>query len=134
MATKIYVNLPVKDLAVSKDFFAGLGFSFDPRFADENMECMLIGEDSFVMLQAEPYFRTFTKKDVADAGSVTEVIVALGAESRERVDDMVDAALASGGRPSKDTLDLGFVYTRAFEDLDGHLWEATYLDPSALQA
>jgi predicted lactoylglutathione lyase len=98
------------------------------------MECLVIGEDSFVMLLAEPYFRTFTKKDIADAGSAIEVIVALGVESRERVDGLVDAALTSGGQPSKDTLDLGFVYTRAFEDLDGHLWEATYLDPSALQA
>ncbi|MEW9527573.1 VOC family protein [Microbispora sp. NPDC049125] len=132
MPTQIYVNLPVKDLGTSEKFFGGLGFSFDPRFADENMLCMVVEDGIYVMLLTEAYFATFTGKDIADATKTTESIIALGVESRQRVDELVDKALQAGCTPSKEPLDLGFVYTRGFHDLDGHTWEATFLDPSAL--
>jgi predicted lactoylglutathione lyase len=132
MGKKIFINLPVKDLGRSKRFFAGLGFSFDERFADENMEAVNISEDAHVLLQVEPYFKTFTNKAVADATTSTEVILALGADSRQEVDELADKALAAGGRPASDPVDLGFVYTRSFQDPDGHHWEVAYTDMSAM--
>jgi predicted lactoylglutathione lyase len=86
------------------------------------------------MLMVEPFFRTFTKKDVVDATKATETIVALGVESRARVDEIADAALASGGSEANETNDQGFMYGRSFNDLDGHLWEVVYMDESAIPA
>jgi uncharacterized protein len=131
MSMKIFINLPVKDLGVSKRFFAELGFSFDERFADENMEAMNVSEDAHVLLQAEPYFQTFIKKELSDATASTEVILTLGADSRQEVNELADKALAAGGRPASDPIDLGFVYSRSFQDPDGHHWEVTYTDMDA---
>jgi len=132
MSTEIFVNLPVKDLGKSTDFFTALGFSFNPHFTDENAGCLVISDDIYAMLLVEPFFKTFTKKDIADATKTTEAIVALGVESRERVDELVDKALVAGGLPSNDTHDHGFMYERSFQDPDGHLWEV-YMDPTAVQ-
>lgn len=132
MATKIFVNLPVRDLDKSVAFFTGLGFTFNPQFTDENATCMIIGEDIFVMLLVEKYFKTFTKKEIADTKKSTEVIIALSADSREKVDELADKALAAGGKKSLDPQDHGFMYQRSFQDLDGHLWELTYMDMSAI--
>lgn len=132
MSTKIFVNLPVKDLQRSIDFFTQLGFEFNPQFTDENATCMIIGEDSFVMLLVESFFKTFTKKDVCDATSHTETIIALSAESRDGVDELADKALAAGGQPSNESMDQGGMYGRSFQDLDGHIWEVMYMDPSTL--
>jgi len=133
MSTKIFVNLPVKDLGKSIDFFTALGFSFNPQFTDENAGCLVISDDIYAMLLVESFFKSFTKKDIADATKTTEAIVALGVESRERVDELVDKALAAGGLPSNDTNDQGFMYGRSFQDPDGHLWEVFYMDPAAVQ-
>ena len=133
MSTKIFVNLPVKDLRKSIDFFTALGFSFNPQFTDENAGCLVISDDIYAMLLVESFFKSFTKKDIADATKTTEAIVALGVESRERVDELVDKALAAGGLPSNDTNDQGFMYGRSFQDPDGHLWEVFYMDPAAVQ-
>jgi predicted lactoylglutathione lyase len=131
MSTSIYINLPVTDLGRAKRFFAGLGFSFDERFADENMEAVKISEYAHVLLQTEPHFQTFIKKPIADATAGTEVILTLGADSRQEVDELADKALTVGGRPASDPIDLGFVYSRSFQDPDGHHWEVTYTDMSA---
>lgn len=133
MSTKIFINLPVKDLAASRRFFAELGFAFNQDFTDENMECVIIGADIYVMLLVEPYFQTFTKKDVADAAETAEMINALGVDSRQRVDELVDRALAAGGRQADAPRDLGFLYGRSFEDPDGHLWDVIYVDLTAGQ-
>jgi predicted lactoylglutathione lyase len=133
MSTKIFVNLPVKDLGKSIDFFTKLGFSFNPQFTDENAGCLVIGEDIYAMLLVEPFFKSFTKKDIVDATKSTEAILALGVDSRQQVDELVDNALAAGGLPSNDTSDQGFMYGRSFQDLDGHLWEVLYMDPAAVQ-
>jgi len=133
MSTEIFVNLPVKDLGKSIDFFTALGFSFNPQFTDENAGCLVISDDIYAMLLVESFFKSFTKKDIADATKTTEAIVALGVESRERVDELVDKALAAGGLPSNDTNDQGFMYGRSFQDPDGHLWEVFYMDPAAVQ-
>jgi uncharacterized protein len=133
MSTKIFVNLPVKDLNRSVEFFTTLGYKFNPQFTDENATCMIIGEDSFVMLLVEKFFKTFTPKPIADAKSGTEVLVALSANSREEVNFMVETALAAGARRYKEPDDKGFMYGWGFEDLDGHIWEYFWMDPSAIQ-
>ncbi len=133
MSTKIFVNLPVKNLRKSMDFFTALGFSFNQQFTDENAACLVISDDIYAMLLVEPFFKTFTKKDIVDATKSTEAIMGLGVESRQRVDDLVDKALAAGGSPANDTNDQGFMYGRSFQDPDGHLWEVFYMDPSAIQ-
>ena len=131
MATKIFVNLPVKDLDKSVAFFTKLGFQFNPQFTDENATCMIISEDSFVMLLVEKFFQTFTKKKVADATQTTEVLIALSADSRQKVDEMVNAAVEAGGSLYSDAQDHGWMYQRSFQDPDGHQWEITYMDMSA---
>ncbi|MGH3774817.1 MAG: VOC family protein [Pseudonocardiaceae bacterium] len=130
MSTKIFVNLPVKDLGKSIDFFTALGFSFNPQFTDENATCMVISDGIYVMLLTEPFFKSFTNKDVADTTKSTEAIIALGVDSRQQVDEMVDKALASGGQPGRFSNDEDFMYGRSFQDHDGHLWEVLYMDPT----
>jgi predicted lactoylglutathione lyase len=133
MSTKIFVNLPVKDLATSMAFFTGAGFTFNQRFSNENGACMVVGDDICVMLLTEPFFRTFTDKSVADTATTTEAIVALGLDSKEQVDRIADAALSGGGTEAKRTEHESPMYTRSFFDLDGHHWELFWLDPAVLQ-
>ncbi len=130
----LFVNLPVKDLDRSVEFFTSLGFSFDPRFTDETATQMIVSENAFVMLLVENRFKDFTKKPLADATKQTEVIMALSADSRECVDELADKALAAGGSPANEPLEMGFMYGRSFNDLDGHLWEVVWMDPAALEA
>lgn len=133
MSTKIFVNLPVKDLAKSRDFFSQLGYGFNAQFSDENAACLVISEDIFVMLLTEPFFKSFTKKDIADSRTSTEAMIALSAESRAQVDDLCDKALAAGGSPAGDPQDHGFMYGRSFYDLDDHHWEVVWMDPAAIE-
>lgn len=130
MATQIYLNLPVKDLKRSVDFFTALGFSFNPDFTDENATCMIINDNAFVMLLVEGFFKTFTSKDVADAAGSTEAIMAFSVDTREAVDGTVRKALAAGGSPSQEVQDYGFMYNHSFQDPDGHLWEVMWMDPA----
>jgi predicted lactoylglutathione lyase len=135
MATQVFLNLPVKDLQKTMDFFSELGFEFNPQFTDEKAACMIINDGaSYAMLLKEEFFKTFTKKDIADATKSTEVIIALSADSREKVDEMVDKALAAGGTSYSDPQDQGFMYQRAFADLDGHQWEVIFMDLNAIPA
>lgn len=133
MTQMIFVNLPVKDLETSKAFWSKLGYSFNPQFTDESAACLVFSESIFAMLLTEERFKDFTKKEIADAATSTEAIIALSADSREKVDELVDAALAAGGSPSNDTQDYGFMYGRSFQDPDNHLWEVTWLDVEAMQ-
>ena len=132
MARQMFVNLPVKNLDRTVAFFTQLGFSFNPQFTNDKATCMLIGEDSFVMLLVEDFFSTFIEKPIADAHKTTEVLVALSCESRAEVDEMVRLAVAAGGRTPKPPVDLAYMYQHGFEDLDGHLWEVGYMDLSAM--
>jgi len=134
LARKIFVNLAVKDLDKAVEFFTKLGFSFDPRFTDKTATCMIVSDEAFVMLLVESKFREFTKKELADATTQTEAILALSAESREQVDELADKALEVGGSPANDPMDMGVMYGRSFQDLDGHLWEVIWMDPSALES
>jgi predicted lactoylglutathione lyase len=129
MATKIFVNLPVKDLGRSVAFFEGLGFAFHPDFTDETAACMVISDTIFAMLLTQAKFREFTKKEIADATRTTEVLTCLALDSRAAVDTLVDKALASGATPTREPMDYGFMYGRSFDDPDGHVWEVICMEP-----
>jgi len=133
MGTKIFVNLPVKDLEKSIAFFTKLGFKFNPQFTDDTATCMIVSEDIFVMLLTEAKFKTFTPKAICDATKSTEVLVALAIESREKVDQMVRTAVAAGATTYAEPKDYGFMYQHGFQDLDGHIWEVFYMAPSAIE-
>ena len=130
MATQLFLNLPVKDLNRSVEFFTALGFSFNPDFTDENATCMIVNDGAYVMLLVEGYFKTFISKGIADTGSAAEAIVAFSVDSRDAVDDAMRKALAAGGTPSQEAQDYGFMYNHSFQDLDGHLWEVFWMDPA----
>ena len=132
MARKIFVNLPIKDMKRSQEFFKALGFTFNPQFTNEQGACMVISEDIFTMLLVEPFFQSFTKKPISDAKKSTEVLVCLSCDSRAEVDEMVRKALAAGGTAPNAPQDHGFMYSHGFEDLDGHVWELAWMDPAAI--
>jgi uncharacterized protein len=125
----IFVNLPVKDLKAAKAFYEGLGLANNPQFTDDNAACMVIEENISVMLLTETYFKTFIVGDISRAG--TEVLNCISATSREDVDNTYTRAIGGGGKPWRDAQDLGFMYNRSFQDLDGHVWEVAYMDMAA---
>jgi uncharacterized protein len=132
MASKIFVNLPVKDLKNSVDFFTRLGFRFNPQFTDETATCMIVSDDIFVMLLTEQKFKTFTPKALCDATKSTEVLIALSLDSVKEVQEMVRKALAAGGSTYNEPQDHGFMYQHGFQDPDGHIWEMFYMDPAGI--
>ena len=131
MATKIFVNLPVKNLNRSIEFFTKLGYTFNAQFTDENATCMNVSDEIFIMLLAENFFTTFTKQPISDAKKSTEVIICLSAESKQLVDEMIGKAVAAGATTPNEKQDQGFMYGHGFQDLDGHLWEFMWMDMSA---
>jgi len=132
MAKQIFVNLPVKDLKKSMDFFTKLGFTFNPQFTDDNAACMIIGENIYSMLLMEKFFKGFTKKEISDAKKTTEVLIAIDAESREEVDELIKKAVDAGGTIYRDPDDHGWMYSHSFADLDGHQWEVLYMDTNKM--
>ena len=133
MPKQIFVNLPVKDLKRSMDFFSNLGFSFNLQFTDEKAACLIINDGSiYAMLLTEPFFKNFTKKEIADAAKTTEVLIALDMDSKEKVDDMVKKAIEAGGSTYADPQDHGWMYQHSFADPDGHQWELLYMDESKM--
>lgn len=130
MATKIFINLPVKNLDKSKEFFENLGFSNNPQFTDENAACMVVSETIFIMLLTEAYFQTFTKKPISNAKESTEVLIALDADSKEEVQQIVAKAQKLGATIYSEPQDHGWMYQHSFADLDGHQWEFAYMDIS----
>jgi predicted lactoylglutathione lyase len=129
--TKMFVNLPVKDLPRAKEFFAKLGFKFNAQFTDDTAACMVVSEHGYVMLLTHPKFKQFAPNAIADAAKSTEVLVALSCENRGQVDDLVSKAVAAGGKTYSKPQDYGFMYGHGFQDLDGHVWEVFYMDASA---
>lgn len=132
MIKQIFVNLPVKDLNKSMEFFKQLGFTFNMQFTDDKAACLIIGETIFAMLLTEPMFATFTKKPISDAKKATEVLIALDIETKQAVDSMVKKAVAAGGKTYMEPQDHVWMYQHGFEDLDGHQWEIFYSDMSKL--
>jgi uncharacterized protein len=130
---KIFVNLAVKDMNRSKEFFTKLGFEFNPQFTNDQGACMVISEDAYVMLLVEPFFQTFTQRPLCDAALQTEAINGLSCSSRAEVDSLYERALAAGGAPCQAPRDYGFMYSRSFYDVDGHHWEVIWMDPAQIQ-
>lgn len=136
MPTQIFVNMHVKDLAKSKTFFENLGYTFNPQFTDENAACLVISDTIYCMLLTTGHMERFVPKGktIADASKVTETLLALSSESKEAVNTMFDRAIAAGATEARATEDHGFMYGRSFNDLDGHIWEVFWFDPTALQS
>ena len=134
MSKLIFVNLPVADLPAARAFYEAIGATNNPQFTDETAACMVFSETIHVMLLTHDKFSQFTPKRVADAHQTSEVLIAISADSREAVDDITDRALAAGGREPRDRQDYGFMYSRSFEDPDGHIWEPMWMDLAAATA
>lgn len=133
MPTKIFVNLPVKNLNQSIQFFTQLGYTFNPQFTDETATCMIVSEDIFVILLTEGKFKMFTPKAICDATKSTEVLICLSCDSRADVDAMVHKAVAAGGSTYNEPQDHGFMYAHGYQDLDGHIWELMAMEPGAIE-
>jgi uncharacterized protein len=126
----IFINLPVKDLDKSTNFFKELGFEFNPQFSDETTSCMIISDNIYALLMIEDTFKGFSKKETVDTSTSAEAIFCLSAVTRDQVDELVNKALSSGGKAFTDPKDHGFMYVWGFQDIDGHLWEVAYMDES----
>jgi predicted lactoylglutathione lyase len=133
MKTKIFVNLPVKDLQKSMAFFTSLGFSINKQFTDENAACLVISDAIYAMLLTEKFFKTFMKKEIADTTKSIEVINAIMLDNRAAVDELAEKAFKAGAGKLRDPEDTGFMYGRSFIDLDGHHWEIGWMDPAHVQ-
>ncbi len=115
------------------EFFTKRGFEFNPKFTDDKAVCMIISEEAFVMLLIEPFFKTFTKKEICDTTTRTGGLFALSCNSRAEVDEMVKKAIAAGGTRAMDPIDHGFMYGWSSYDLDGHHWKVLWMDPKAAE-
>ena len=133
MISNIFVNLPVKDLEKSKKFFEAIGCTINQQFTDETAASIVIGENIFAMLITHAKYKEFTSKEIANADKTSEVLIALGVDSKAEVDRVVNAAVKAGGNETRPAQDYGFMQMRVFEDLDGHHWEVIYMDPAHVQ-
>lgn len=129
---KLFVNIPVGDLQRAITFFEALDFTFNPQFTDPSATCMLVGEDAYFMLLTKERFTGFSKRPMGEPRTETNALFALGVNSREEVDAMVQKAVAAGGSHAADPQDHGFMYGWSFYDLDGHHWEVFWMDPRAI--
>jgi uncharacterized protein len=135
MNRMIFVNLPVRNLPKAKAFYEAVGAINNPQFTDETAACMVLSDTINVMLLTHEKWAVFTKKPISDAHAASEVMLALSFDSRDAVNAVADAARKAGGvadvNPPQDH---GFMLNRSFEDLDGHVWEAMWMDPSGMPA
>lgn len=128
----IYVNLPIKDLAKTKAFWAKLGFSFNEQFSDDKALCLVLNEGLiYCMLITHEYFSSFTNRPISD-GSTTQVLTAIEVDSKEQVDKIVKLALENGGTRYRESADHGWMYYDSFSDINGHQWEVMYTDLSQI--
>ena len=133
MSRLLFLNLPVADLAASRDFFAQLGFGFNEKFCDEGAACMVVSDQAYVMLLQRERFAEFVTKPLADPAETTALTACVSAETRAEVDSLADAAASAGAGEAKGPQDYGFMYQRSFHDLDGHHWEIAWMDPVAVE-
>ncbi|MBZ6135234.1 MULTISPECIES: VOC family protein [Streptomyces] len=129
----IFLNLATNDLGAAKRFFTGLGWELNAQFSDDGTASFPVSDAIVVMVHTPQKYREFTKKEIADSAKSSEVLIALSAESREKVDELVEKAVAAGGSVTGETQDHGFMYGRAFDDPDGHTFEIVWMDPAAVQ-
>jgi len=129
VSKQIFINLPVRDLKRATTFYTAIGATQNPQFSDDTASCMVLSDTIFVMLLTHAKWATFTKKPIVDARRESEVMLALSAENASAVDKITDAAGANGGKADVNPKqDLGFMYGRSFEDVDGHIWECMFVD------
>ena len=133
MSTKIFLNLPVKDLDKSMAFFKALGWSFNAQFTDETAASLVISDDIYAMLLTHKKFSEFTTKAIADTSKTAQILICISQDSKEDVHKLVDAAVKAGATEPRPMQDYGFMINRTFEDLDGHIWEVIFMDPSFVQ-
>ena len=134
MPKMIFINLPVADVAASTAFYEAIGFTKNEQFSNEQAASMVWSDAIVVMLLARPFFSTFSPKQIVDSHSATAGHYALWFDSRAEVDTMSEAAVAAGGRELHGPEDQGFMYSRAFEDLDGHTFGPFWMEPAAAEA
>ena len=132
MSTKIFINLPVKDLNRSISFFKELGFSFNPQFTNDKGTCLIIGENINAMLLVEEFYATFTNKEICNAQTTSEVLLSISLETREKVDEIMAKVVSAGGTEYMEAKDYGWMYQRTFLDADGHHWEVFCMDESKI--
>ena len=130
MNKQIFINLPVKDLKNSMDFYTAIGFTNNPQFTDDKAACMVLTDTIYVMLITHERFKDFSSKEIADTKKMVAALNALSVESEEAVNTMVDKAVAAGGNEYAEPKDYGFMKQRCFEDPDGHNWEVLFMDMS----
>ncbi|MBW8523631.1 VOC family protein [Chryseobacterium chendengshani] len=128
---QIYVNLPVKDIQKTKEFWMKLGFSINEQISDEKTVCVILNENIFAMFITEEYFQTFSERPVPK-GDTTQVLVAIGLDSREDVDQVVNAAVENGATQYEEPQDYGWMYHNSFWDINGHGWNVTFADLSQM--
>jgi predicted lactoylglutathione lyase len=133
MPQMIFVNLPVADLARAKAFYEAIGAVNEPKFTNDDAACMVFSDTIFVMLLTYPFFQGFTDKKIADARETCQVLLCLSRDSRDAVDAITGQAIAAGGRETRPVQDMGLMYSRSFEDPDGHVWEPMWMDPAAAE-
>ena len=134
MAKQIFINLAVKDLPKSVDFYTALGFTNNPQFSDETGKCMVWSDSIFVMLLTHEKFASFTSKPIADTKSAVAGLFSLSVDSVEEMNRIMAAGLSAGGTEPNEMRDYGFMQQRTVEDFDGHTWEVFYMDMSKLPA
>ena len=133
MPTMIFVNLPVSDLERAKAFYSALGFGINQQFTDDKAACIVISDTIFAMIVTKPYFETFSPKNIADTSTSVAAINALSRDSKAEVDAIADKAMTSGGLQTNEPQDLGFMYSRSFQDPDGNMWEALWMNPDHVE-
>jgi predicted lactoylglutathione lyase len=132
MSRMIFVNLPVADVKRSTAFYEAIGATKNPQFSDDDTSCMVISDTIFVMVMTHEKFASFSPKTISDARKTAQVLLCLTADSREAVDEMLSNAAKDGNIDPRAPQDYGFMYGRAFEDPDGHIWEVMWMDPAAV--
>jgi len=132
MRPQIFINLPVKNLEKSMNFYAKMGFTNNPQFSDDTAKCMVFSEEIFVMILTHDKFKSFATKPIADASKTTAVLLSLSVESIDKVNEIVVNAVSAGGKEPVEPKDYGFMQQRTLEDLDGHTWEIFFMEISKM--
>jgi uncharacterized protein len=132
MAAEIFINLSVKNLRHTTEFFSKIGFSFHPRYANENTACMIIGDNVFARFMDEAYFHTIHNKQITEIQKEPEMHLIIDMDSRSKVDSIIEKVVKYGGREFRELQDHGWMYTRRFQDPDGHLWEVMCMNAKAI--
>ncbi len=134
MPKQIFINLAVKNLQKSMDFYTALGFTNNPQFSDETGKCMVWCDNIFVMIMTHEKFTGFATKPIADTKINIAALFSLSMDSIGEVNNMMASGLKAGGVEPTEMKDYGFMQQRSIEDFDGHTWEIFYLDMTKFPA